>query len=85
MVNETDFFNVLRNIATQLKNINENLEKLASSRKAETDQFVKESRARMRDGRILLSESRKNELEQNVEKMLRESKLNPKITVNTRK
>lgn len=85
MLKDSDFFNVLQNISTSLKNINENLNQIRISRKAEVDQFLKESKRRMRDSRILLNETQKRNIEENTVRMLRESKLSGNNRVNKEK
>ena len=85
MLKDSDFFNVLQNISTSLKNINENLNQIRISRKAEVDQFLKESKRRMRDSRILLNETQKRNIEENTGRMLKESKLSGNNRVNKEK
>lgn len=85
MLKDSDFFSVLQNISTSLKNINENLNQIRISRKAEVDQFLKESKRRMRDSRILLNETQKRNIDENAVRMLKESKLSGNNRVNKEK
>lgn len=47
MINETDFYNLLKRMTTALEGINSSLQKIGNSKNKETTQFVKESRQRM--------------------------------------
>jgi signal transduction protein with GAF and PtsI domain len=47
MINENDFYNLLKRMTNALEGINISLQKIGNSKTKETTQFVKESKQRM--------------------------------------
>ena len=67
MINEMDFYSVLKRIAISLEGIKDSLLRIESLKTKETNQYIKESKQRMFEKRKMINESKKTSSTQKIQ------------------